>query len=104
VKPIEKFLPPLEKFVGYILKLLDIVQKIWAPQKSLCPSWRPNLVTVLHCAVPAALIPLFCLPNSLVKYLTVFLSVSPQDFLERNQDVSIKSEVLMTCDIPSFVL
>jgi len=35
---------PLEKFVGYILKLLDIVQKFWAPLRKLVaapgvPSW-----------------------------------------------------------------
>jgi len=29
--PLEKFSPPLEKCIGYRLKLLDIVQTIWAP-------------------------------------------------------------------------
>jgi len=29
--PLENFSPPLEKCVGYILKILDIVQNIWAP-------------------------------------------------------------------------
>ena len=29
--PYKTFRPPLEKCVGYSLKLLDIVQKIWAP-------------------------------------------------------------------------
>jgi len=42
--PLENFSPPLEKFVGYIFKLLDIVQKIWAPLRKLfaptgVPSW-----------------------------------------------------------------
>jgi len=55
-KPLqENFLPPLEKCVGYSLKLLDIVQKIWAPlkknwgpsQKTLRPSWCPKPVTGL---------------------------------------------------------
>ena len=45
--PLENFSPPLEKCVGYILKLLDIVQKIWAPQKNL-PSWCPKLVMGLR--------------------------------------------------------
>ena len=35
--PLENFLASLEKFVGYILKLLDIVQKIWAPLRKLFP-------------------------------------------------------------------
>jgi len=29
--PIENVSPPLEKCVGHSLKLLDMVQKIWAP-------------------------------------------------------------------------
>ena len=38
------FAPPLEKCVGHRLKLLDIVQKIWAPLGKLfappgVPSW-----------------------------------------------------------------
>ena len=42
--PLEHFSPPLEKCVGYSLKLLDIVQKIWAPLRKLfappgVPSW-----------------------------------------------------------------
>jgi len=41
---LEKFPPPLEKFVGYSLKILDIVQKIWALLRKLFappgdPSW-----------------------------------------------------------------
>jgi len=36
--------PPLEKCVGYSLKILDIVQKMWAPSRKLfappgSPSW-----------------------------------------------------------------
>ena len=39
-----KFPPPLEKCIGYRLKLLDIVQKIWTPLRKLFalpgdPSW-----------------------------------------------------------------
>jgi len=45
--PLEKFSPPLEICVGYSLKLLDIVQKIWATQKTVRPSWCPKLVTGL---------------------------------------------------------
>jgi len=46
--PLESFSPPLEKFVGYILKLLDIVEKIWAPLGKLFGlSWCPKLVTGL---------------------------------------------------------
>jgi len=43
--PLEQFSPPLlEKCVGYSLKLLDIVHKIWAPLRKLftppgVPSW-----------------------------------------------------------------
>jgi len=42
--PLEKVSPPLEKCVGYSLKILDIVQKIWAPLRKLftppgVPSW-----------------------------------------------------------------
>jgi len=72
---------------------------------SICifPYQRPHVIAY-HCAVPVVLIPLFYLVNSLVKYLAVFLAISPQDFLEGNQDVSIKNEVLMTCDIQSFML
>ena len=44
---LEIFLPPLEKCVGYSLKLLDVVQKNWAPQKTLHPSWCSKLVTGL---------------------------------------------------------
>jgi len=47
VTPPRKISPTLEKCVGYSLKLLDIVQKIWAPQKTLCPYWCPTLVTGL---------------------------------------------------------
>jgi len=43
--PLENFLPPLEKCVGYSLKILDVVQKFWVPQKTLRPSWCPKLVT-----------------------------------------------------------
>jgi len=32
---LETFLPPLEKGVGYSLKMLDIVQKLWAPLRKL---------------------------------------------------------------------
>ena len=42
------FAPLLEKCVGHSLKLLDTVQKIWAPQKQLCPSWCPKVVTGLY--------------------------------------------------------
>ena len=42
--PLENFSPPLEKCVGYSLKISDIVQKIWAPLRKLfappgVPSW-----------------------------------------------------------------
>jgi len=42
--PLENFSPPLEKCVGHNLKILDIVQKIWAPLGKLfappgVPSW-----------------------------------------------------------------
>jgi len=42
--PLENFSPSLEKCVGHSLKLLDIVQKIWAPLGKLfappgVPSW-----------------------------------------------------------------
>jgi len=50
--PLENFSPPQEKFVGYILKLLDIVQKIWAPLRKLfappgVPGWLRAWVTVI---------------------------------------------------------
>jgi len=45
--PLENFLASLEKFVGYILKLLDIVQKICALSENSSPSWRLKLVTGL---------------------------------------------------------
>jgi len=35
--PLEHFLTPLKKCDGYSLKLLDIVQKIWAPLKNSSP-------------------------------------------------------------------
>ena len=35
--PLENFSLSLEKFVGYSLKLLDIVQKNWAPQTNISP-------------------------------------------------------------------
>ena len=44
---LEKFLPPLETYVAYNLKILDIVQKIWPSQKTLHPSWCPKLVAGL---------------------------------------------------------
>jgi len=42
--PLESLWTPLEKCVGYSLKILDIVQRIWAPLKKLfaspgVPSW-----------------------------------------------------------------
>jgi len=42
--PLENFSPPLEKCVGHSFKILDIVQKIWAPLGKLfdppgVPSW-----------------------------------------------------------------
>jgi len=42
--PLENFSAPLEKCVGHHLKLLDIVQKIWASLRKLfappgVPSW-----------------------------------------------------------------
>jgi len=42
--PLENFSPPLEKCSGHRLKLLDIVQKVWAPFRKLFvppddPSW-----------------------------------------------------------------
>jgi len=42
--PTENFSTPLEKCIGHRLKLLDIVQKIWAPLRKLFaplgdPSW-----------------------------------------------------------------
>jgi len=42
--PLEKFYPPSEKCAGHNLKLLDIVQKFWAPLRKLftppgVPSW-----------------------------------------------------------------
>jgi len=46
--PLRKFFSPVEKFVRHYLKLLDIVQKISAPQKTLCPSWCPKLVMGLY--------------------------------------------------------
>ena len=67
------------------------------------PYQRPHVIAH-HCAVPTALILLFYLLNSLVKYHLAVVLAEVQDFLERNQDVSIKNEVLMTCDIPSFML
>jgi len=50
--PLEIFSPPLEKCVGYSLKLLDIVQKIWAPLRQLfappgVPSWLRACFTVV---------------------------------------------------------
>jgi len=45
--PRENFSPPLEKCVGHNLKILDIVQKNLAPQKTLRPSWCPKLATGL---------------------------------------------------------
>jgi len=45
---LENFSSPLEKYVGYSLKILDIVQKNFGPsQKTLRPSWCPKLVTGL---------------------------------------------------------
>ena len=35
--PLENFSPPLEKCIGHRLKLLDIVQKIWAPLRKHSP-------------------------------------------------------------------
>jgi len=35
--PLENFSAPLEKCVGYSLKLLDIVQKIWALSENSSP-------------------------------------------------------------------
>jgi len=47
-KPLqENFLPPLEKCVGYSLKLLDIVQKIWAPLKKKFGSLSENSSSLL---------------------------------------------------------
>jgi len=43
--PPRYFSPHLEKCVGHRLKLLDIVQKCWAPLRKLRPSWCPKLVT-----------------------------------------------------------
>jgi len=41
--PLENFSPPVEKCVGYNLKILDIVQKIWAPlRKFLAPPGVPS--------------------------------------------------------------
>jgi len=55
----ENFSPPLEKCVGHSLKILDIVQEMWAPRKTLHPSCCPKLVTGLgyilklqYCTVP----------------------------------------------------
>ena len=45
------------------------------------PYQRPHVITH-HCAVPAALIPLFYLLNSLVKYLAVFLAKVSKIFLK----------------------
>jgi len=36
------FAPPLEKCVGHSLKLLDIVQKIWAPSENSSPLLVPQ--------------------------------------------------------------
>ena len=43
-RPIKNISPPLEKCVGHRLKLLDIVQKIWAPPRKLfAPPGVPSL-------------------------------------------------------------
>ena len=59
--PPEKFSPPLEKCVGRSLKLLDTVQKIWAPLRKLfatsgVPSWlracmRLRFLTLRDCCI-----------------------------------------------------
>jgi len=46
-QPPQKNFRPLWKNVGRRLKLLDIVQKIWAPLRTLRPSCCPKLVTGL---------------------------------------------------------
>jgi len=46
--PPKKFFVPLEKCVGYSLKILDTAKKKLGPsQKTLRPSWCPKLVTGL---------------------------------------------------------
>jgi len=45
------------------------------------PFQRPHVVAH-HCAVPAALIPLFLLLNIMVKYFAVFLAQVPKIFLK----------------------
>jgi len=42
--PLANFSPPLEKYVGHNLKVLDIVWKIWATLKKLLDPWCPKQV------------------------------------------------------------
>ena len=51
----ENFSPPLEKCVGHSLKILDIVQEMWAPLGKLfippaVPSWLRAWATFLNCS------------------------------------------------------
>jgi len=48
--PPRKFFAPPDKFVGYILKLLDIVQKLWAPlRKHFAPPGAPSWLRAWSC-------------------------------------------------------
>jgi len=51
---LENFSPPLEKCVGHSLKLLDTVQKIWAPLRKLfAPPGVPGWLRACNLAVLA---------------------------------------------------
>ena len=63
--PLQTFSPPLEKCVGYSLKILYIVQKIWAPLRKLCPSWCLKLVTGLRLTIFV----LLCYSSTLVIWI-----------------------------------
>jgi len=57
--PLEKFSTPLEKFIGHRLKLLDIVQKIWAPlRKVFVPPSDPSWLRACECVILVTIISL----------------------------------------------
>jgi len=46
--PTIKMFAPMEECVGHSFKILDVIQKIWAPHgKLFAPSWSPKLDTSL---------------------------------------------------------